>query len=78
LQVLISDQGSGIPLHELPKTVLVSGYSSKSSLGKGFSLIYQASDEVSIHTSSTGTSILMVFNGEEGRFTLTQPGQYTA
>lgn len=62
LQVLITDKGSGIPLHEIPKTILVSGYSSKRSLGKGFSLMSMFSDQIMVHTSSSGTSILMNFN----------------
>ncbi|WP_309123089.1 HD domain-containing phosphohydrolase [Paenibacillus sp.] len=66
LQVLVSDRGSGIPLHELPKTVLLSGYSSKSSLGKGFSIIYRMCDEVSIYTSTNGTSLLLSFHADEG------------
>lgn len=61
LQVLISDNGSGIPLHEIPKTILVSGFSSKNSLGKGFHLMSTFSDKLHVHTSSIGTSILMEF-----------------
>ncbi|WP_083978880.1 HD domain-containing phosphohydrolase [Bacillus alveayuensis] len=60
-QVLITDKGSGIPLHELPKTILVSGYSSKRSLGKGFSLMSTFSERVAVYTSSEGTKILLEF-----------------
>jgi anti-sigma regulatory factor (Ser/Thr protein kinase) len=60
-QVLITDKGSGIPLHELPKTILVSGYSSKRSLGKGFSLMSTLSERVAVYTSSEGTKILLEF-----------------
>ncbi|WP_458126997.1 HD domain-containing phosphohydrolase [Paenibacillus sp. Z3-2] len=69
LQVLITDNGSGIPLHELPKTILISGYSSKRSMGKGFALIHASSDHVALHTNTMGTSLLMEFlntkDGEE-------------
>ncbi|WP_322904323.1 HD domain-containing phosphohydrolase [Paenibacillus sp. SGZ-1009] len=61
LQVYITDHGSGIPLHELPKTILVSGYSSKSSLGKGFAVMYMSADRIMLHTSSDGTAILLEF-----------------
>ncbi|WP_413305878.1 HD domain-containing phosphohydrolase [Bacillus sp. 1P10SD] len=61
LQFLISDKGSGIPLHEIPKTILVSGYSSKRSLGQGFKMISNFSNGVSIYTSSEGTSILIEY-----------------
>ncbi len=64
LQFLITDKGSGIPLHEIPKTVLVSGYSSKRSLGQGFKIITSFSDWVQIYTSSEGTSILIEYEQE--------------
>ncbi|GGF85606.1 hypothetical protein GCM10010912_33640 [Paenibacillus albidus] len=62
LQVYISDKGSGIALHELPKTILVSGYSSKRSMGKGFALIHATADHVSLHTNTKGTSLLIEFH----------------
>jgi HD-GYP domain-containing protein (c-di-GMP phosphodiesterase class II)/anti-sigma regulatory factor (Ser/Thr protein kinase) len=62
LQFFISDKGSGIPLHEIPKTILVSGYSSKRSLGQGFKMIGKFSDRVQIHTSSQGTQVLIEYN----------------
>ncbi|MFC4768042.1 HD domain-containing phosphohydrolase [Effusibacillus consociatus] len=63
-QVLISDKGSGILLHEIPKTLLVSGYSSKRSLGKGFSVMSKSAHKVTVYTSTRGTSILMEFSHE--------------
>lgn len=62
LQIYITDQGSGIPIHELPKMILISGYSSKRSLGKGFALMYTSADRIMVHTSSKGTSILLEFD----------------
>lgn len=61
LQFFISDKGSGIPLHEIPKTILVSGYSSKRSLGQGFKMISKFCDEVQVHTSSQGTQVLIEY-----------------
>jgi HD-GYP domain-containing protein (c-di-GMP phosphodiesterase class II)/anti-sigma regulatory factor (Ser/Thr protein kinase) len=61
IQVLVTDTGSGIPINEIPKTILVSGYSSKRSLGKGFLLIQKSADKTRIYTSPKGTSILMEF-----------------
>ncbi|WP_458122151.1 HD domain-containing phosphohydrolase [Paenibacillus sp. Z6-24] len=61
-QIYITDHGSGIPLHELPKTILVSGYSSKSSLGKGFALMHLSADRIMLHTGTEGTAILLEFN----------------
>jgi HD-GYP domain-containing protein (c-di-GMP phosphodiesterase class II)/anti-sigma regulatory factor (Ser/Thr protein kinase) len=65
LQFLISDKGSGIPLHEIPKTILVSGYSSKKSLGQGLKVITNFSDGVQIYTSPDGTSILLEYKQKE-------------
>ncbi|ODP30106.1 HD domain-containing phosphohydrolase [Paenibacillus sp. PK4536] len=62
LQIYITDHGSGIPIHELPKMILISGYSSKRSLGKGFALMYTSADRIMVHTSSKGTSILLEFD----------------
>ncbi|RDI40042.1 HD domain-containing phosphohydrolase [Falsibacillus pallidus] len=62
LQVFVSDKGSGIPLHEIPKTILVSGYSSKRSLGQGFKMIASYSDQVHMYTSSEGTAILLEYS----------------
>ena len=78
-QVLIADKGSGIPLHELPKTILVSGYSSKRSLGKGFSLMAAFSDKVTVYTSSKGTKVLLEFNTEaqKGEDSQGERGQLT-
>lgn len=77
LQIYITDQGSGIPLHELPKTILVSGYSSKRSLGRGFALIHSSADHVSLHTHAQGTALLLEFelfssqSGNDGKSTQT-------
>ncbi|MGS2779690.1 HD domain-containing phosphohydrolase [Robertmurraya sp. GLU-23] len=62
LQFFVSDKGSGIPLHEIPKTILVSGYSSKRSLGQGFKMIAKFCDVVQVHTSSHGTQILIGYD----------------
>jgi HD-GYP domain-containing protein (c-di-GMP phosphodiesterase class II)/anti-sigma regulatory factor (Ser/Thr protein kinase) len=61
LQFFITDKGSGIPLHEIPKTILVSGYSSKRSLGQGFKMIAKFCDGVQVHTSSHGTLVLIEY-----------------
>ncbi|MGX6443728.1 HD domain-containing phosphohydrolase [Neobacillus sp. K501] len=65
IQFFISDKGSGIPLHEIPKTILVSGYSSKKSLGQGFKMMATLSDGVQVHTSSEGTYILIDYKRKE-------------
>lgn len=59
LRVIVSDQGDGIPLEILPKAILVGGYSTKRSLGKGFSIMLQYLDRLTICTSSEGTTIIL-------------------
>lgn len=61
LQFLLSDKGSGIPLHELPKAILISGYSSKRSLGRGYNLIANYSNGMQIYSCSEGTSLLIEY-----------------
>lgn len=63
LQVLVRDEGSGIALHELPKTFVASGYSSKRSLGRGFSVMYASADRLFLHTDAGGTQLLLEFDG---------------
>nr|WP_246281085.1 HD domain-containing phosphohydrolase [Saccharibacillus qingshengii] len=63
LQVLVRDDGSGIALHELPKTFVVSGYSSKKSLGRGFGVMYASADRIFLYTDAKGTRVLLEFDG---------------
>lgn len=63
LQVLVCDEGSGIALHELPKTFVASGYSSKKSLGRGFGVMYASSDRMFLYTDRSGTQLLLEFDG---------------
>ncbi len=63
LQILVRDEGSGIALHELPKTFVASGYSTKRSLGRGFSVMYASADRIFLYTDSGGTQLLLEFEG---------------
>jgi anti-sigma regulatory factor (Ser/Thr protein kinase) len=58
-RIIVEDSGDGIPLSELPKATLIMGYSSKLSLGQGFGLLMKASDQVALHTSSYGTTVII-------------------
>ncbi|HWL22645.1 ATP-binding protein [Lysinibacillus fusiformis] len=66
LNILIEDAGSGIPIKILPYTVLLEGYSTKKSLGKGFTLILKLTTRVLLKTASTGTTVVLVFDDIEG------------
>ncbi|OWA36622.1 hypothetical protein B9G55_00630 [Saccharibacillus sp. O16] len=76
LQVLVRDEGSGIALHELPKTFVASGYSSKRSLGRGFSVMYASANRIFVYTDSKGTQLLLEFEGREGAAQPTEQSQH--
>jgi HD-GYP domain-containing protein (c-di-GMP phosphodiesterase class II)/anti-sigma regulatory factor (Ser/Thr protein kinase) len=59
LQIIVQDKGSGMDLAELPKSTLLSGYSSKVSMGQGFNLILKMMDRVKLFTSSEGTTVVL-------------------
>lgn len=66
LSILIEDNGSGIPLKILPYTALLAGYSTKRSLGQGFTLMLKLTTRVLIKTSSSGTTVVLIFDDNEG------------
>ncbi|MCP8615728.1 HD domain-containing phosphohydrolase [Salirhabdus salicampi] len=59
IRIMVKDEGSGINIADLPKSTLLSGYSSKVSLGHGFTLILKYMDQVMLHTNSKGTTLIM-------------------
>ncbi len=58
--VRISDQGPGIGRAELPQSLFRAGYSTKVSLGLGYTVILDVMDEVWLATGPSGTIIQMV------------------
>jgi anti-sigma regulatory factor (Ser/Thr protein kinase) len=61
IQVRVEDQGAGMPLDILPLATLQSGWSSKGTLGLGFTLI-SAADAVDMLTGPQGTIIVLTVN----------------
>jgi putative nucleotidyltransferase with HDIG domain len=59
LRVIVKDNGSGIELSDIPKSTLLSGYSTKMSMGKGFSLLLKLMDRVIINTGPNGTTVVL-------------------
>jgi putative nucleotidyltransferase with HDIG domain len=59
IRVIVIDNGSGIELSDIPKSTLLSGYSSKVSMGKGFSLLLKLMDRVVVNTGPTGTTVVL-------------------
>jgi PAS domain S-box-containing protein len=55
--VRISDHGAGIPEQDLPATLLQPGFSTKVSLGMGYTLMLQLADRVWLSTGPAGTVV---------------------
>ncbi len=70
LQVRISDNGPGIDFSHLPKATLQTGFSTKKSLGMGFSVVLEICDKVLLSTSDIGTTVVLEINGKNGEETL--------
>lgn len=66
LHVLVEDTGPGFPVKILPYATLMAGYSTKKSLGQGFTLMMKMADQVLLSTSSKGSTIILVFHEKEG------------
>jgi anti-sigma regulatory factor (Ser/Thr protein kinase) len=65
--VLIRDRGTGISPTDLARATLERGYSSRYSLGMGFTMILESVDSMSLSTSSAGTQILIRVGSMERR-----------
>jgi len=55
--IRVTDRGSGIASHQLPATILTPGFSTKVSLGMGYTLMLQLCDRVWLATGPEGTLI---------------------
>ncbi|HYF95699.1 MAG TPA: HD domain-containing phosphohydrolase [Symbiobacteriaceae bacterium] len=59
LRAVISDRGQGIPYNILPRAILLEGYSTQKSLGRGFSVMLRFVDRLYVHTAGDGTVIVL-------------------
>jgi anti-sigma regulatory factor (Ser/Thr protein kinase) len=63
VHVLVEDKGPGFPLKLLPNTTLLAGYSTKKSLGQGFTLMMKMAELVLLSTvPGEGSTLILVFN----------------
>jgi|GEM_PF-3765510 len=60
--IVVSDKGPGIESLVLPKAVLRRGFSTKASMGLGYSIILETADQVLLSTSDEGTNIVLIKN----------------
>ena len=58
-QVWVTDNGSGIDFSLLPRSTLMKGWSSKTSLGYGYTILLELLDRVVLSTSRLGTVVVM-------------------
>lgn len=56
----ISDRGPGIGSLILPRAVLLRGFSTKPSLGLGYTIMLEVADEVLLKTGDRGTTVILV------------------
>jgi phosphoglycerate-specific signal transduction histidine kinase len=67
VNVLVEDIGPGFPLKLLPNTTLMAGYSTKKSLGQGFTLMMKMIEQVLLSTVPyEGSTLILIFTREEG------------
>lgn len=58
--VVISDRGVGIESLILPRAVLLRGFSTKPSLGLGYSIMLEVSDRILLNTGERGTTVVLM------------------
>ncbi len=58
-RVRVSDTGHGIDALQLPHATLMRGYSTRSSMGLGFTLMHEMSDRLCLATDSAGTTLIL-------------------
>jgi|GEM_PF-1672365 len=57
---VVSDEGSGIESLILPRAVLLRGFSTKPSLGLGYSIMLEVCDRILLCTGKTGTTVVLI------------------
>lgn len=57
---VVADQGSGIESLILPRAVLLRGFSTKPSLGLGYSIMLDVSDRILLSTGPSGTNVVLI------------------
>lgn len=60
--VMVSDKGPGIGALTLPKATLRRGFSSKVSMGMGYSIMLEVCDSIWLSTGSEGTTVVLVLD----------------
>jgi anti-sigma regulatory factor (Ser/Thr protein kinase)/GAF domain-containing protein len=59
IHVRVDDAGHGIDPLQIPRATLMRGYSTRASLGLGFTLMHELADRIYLHTGPKGTIVIM-------------------
>lgn len=59
VRMVLSDKGPGIDFRDLPKATLLPGFSTKQTLGMGFSVMMDLMDRLLLCTDATGTTLVL-------------------
>lgn len=68
--VAVSDKGSGIESLVLPRAVLRRGFSTKPSMGLGYSIMLDTVDRMLLKTDKEGTTVVLILNTAESPFSV--------
>jgi anti-sigma regulatory factor (Ser/Thr protein kinase) len=59
VRVRVEDRGGGIDPFHLPRATLMKGYSTRASMGLGFTLMHELADRLYLNTSADGTTVIL-------------------
>ncbi len=59
VRVRVMDHGRGIDTEDLPRATLQKGWSTRRSMGLGFTIIHETADRVLLHTGPGGTTVII-------------------
>jgi anti-sigma regulatory factor (Ser/Thr protein kinase) len=59
VRLRVVDAGAGIDPLELPRATLMRGYSTRASMGLGFTLMHELADRLYLHTGPQGTTLIL-------------------
>ncbi len=75
LQIIVADHGKGIDFSVLPKATLLKGYSTKISMGYGFTIMLDCLSKVLLNTGDEGTTVVLEMLYEKDKTPSTQSVQ---